>query len=250
MAQDDTPPAPGDPPGPFDRWQAKVRDEWLAAVPPPDPRRQQYVSVGALGFCALALLLPWVEVKCNGVTFGTQNGIQVAAGRASLAGELAELQQEQRAKGGPADGLEEGPGGSGLAALYILLVVGGLAAGVAVLVKRADRWTLGPVGAATAAGAVLLLLLLVGVPARQKLAEQRATEAAARAKQGDRDKLALEAAARLAVQFRVEYTAWVWLSLLATAVPAGYLAWTLYGDKVRAALAARPPADPPPAPID
>jgi hypothetical protein len=155
--------------------------------------------------------LPWIEVRCNGpagggrpVVVAEQSGLQAALG--TLSDQLplvppgsAKGLDELRAKNLRGD--SEVPW-SGAAALYVVLVAGGVLGGLLLRHNGLRRAVLA--GCAIGAALVLLGRVRDGFPLEQKLAQALPREV----RVGD-----LFAFGTSGAPLEVHYTPWFWLSL-------------------------------------
>jgi hypothetical protein len=173
------------------------------------------VSPSFLAAAVLLFFLPWVNIRCSGggpmggTMLASQSGFQAVYGGYTLSTEMDNTEVKharQRA---------EGPQRSApLLALYPLLLIGGIVCGLAIRPDGRRRWLVG--GLAGAALVVLLIQVAVGLPLAQELASTHGHIGEELQRSSRFDDLGMKGlAAGVALSIEAQYTAWLWLCLLA-----------------------------------
>lgn len=163
---------------------------------------------------ALALFcLPWVNMKCSGITFATQSGLQIIYGGDSvdkevLAEAIKEMPQAERT---------EKTGESVLILFSLIAVIGAIAASSLRFFKE-DRI---PKNLTAIFCTVALLMILT------QMAVEFPAEKALRKMLTNKDKSNVKEGAEMKMIFKIDYATGLWLEMMMLSVPILIVANTL-----------------------
>ncbi len=160
----------------------------------------QKINLGGAIAALLLFFLPWLDIRCQEKSLITQSGIQTITGGASLSSELKAAGEKQ---GGPKS---KDTGGMALFVLAALLCVG---IALFLAFTGISSTSASPDGAGKFCAAALVLIviqMIAGFPVEKSLREEMKKN---------------NSGAALALSpFQIKHTPWLYLELVALAIPA------------------------------
>ena len=170
------------------------------------------INLGATIGALLLFFLPWVDFQCSGKSLLTQSGFQTITGKASLAGEMKQMQEQMG--GGEAE-QDDNVDMAVFVALALVAVIA--AAGFALLgLQSADPSRNNVVAILCGVALALLLLqMMVGFPAERDLKEQMSEQSGTPGDPANEMGAVMGAAMGLSVKYMFA----LWLELVLLAIP-------------------------------
>ncbi len=164
----------------------------------------------------ILFLLPWIDIQCSGTGLVTQTGLQTIYGGASISSDFKALADQS---GGDVNELDEGRESMGMAwltMLAFLIVIGAVV--VAFLAFRyPGKFSQNTVGLLCLIALLLLILqMVIGFPAHREISEAVSEAAGGSGSDNPFDAMG---AGMMAAMIQVRYLPWIYLELVALAVP-------------------------------
>jgi hypothetical protein len=177
----------------------------------------RFISPSMLLLALIALVLPWVDVRCESMSLVTQTGIQAVMGEASISKDLKDLQKMgDKGQGGDQEVKPFGDKGESavLVIVWATLAAAGVLLGLVLGLSRGRAFLLG----ACAVGGVACLLVQAYVV---KFPIEEATRKDMGKNQAKKPNPGLPGANLPEPKFSVELKAGFWLALGATLASLG-----------------------------